>query len=543
MMSVARRVLLGSVMWGLTAPACAGSHDRSRERAEAGTAGAGTGGTGPEAGGGDGGASGGSGTPAEASTGGRGPVPEAGTDASVEASRDAGKDAGSGNHYEWQLFYDRSFAAHVEVDARGAAIVSGTFFDTKDIVLGATVLHSHGSADVFLSRVLPNGAVDWARGYGAAAEDYPLSFALDAQGRIALTGLYNGTGNIGGPDFPTFAGTPGRYDVFVAQLTASGDHVWSKTINTTADAFAGPGVSLDGSGDVLVAGSFKGTASFDPTTEAGPSVPWSAYTARHDQPDGTLGAAKTFGGTGDVRATAALFTGTDVIMVGTFAGQATFPTSPATVRASAGGLDVFVARGSTAGELTSVETFGGPGDEDVATARIDASKNLVIAGQFTSPTLSVFGAPALRNAGGRDAFVVKLTPALASIWAVSFGGDADDFVRDAAVGPGGVVAITGEFRDRIAIGADTWDAARAADAGAGPSDIDVFVAKLDANGRPLWSFATGGPAPDRGLNIAVDGEGALYATASFQSAIDFGGGDVLTPDPGEWASALVKYRP
>ncbi len=118
-------------------------------------------------------------------------------------------DAGPHAVFTWQLSYGQSYAAHVAVDSQGAAIVSGSFFDSSDITLGSTTLKSHGSADVMLSRVLVNGTVDWARSYGGTAEDYPVSFVLDAQDRIGLTGLYNGTGNLGGARFPAFRGQRG----------------------------------------------------------------------------------------------------------------------------------------------------------------------------------------------------------------------------------------------------------------------------------------------------------------------------------------------
>ncbi len=52
---------------------------------------------------------------------------------------------------------------------------------------------------MMLSRVLRDGTVDWARGYGGTGDDDPVTFVLDAQDQIVLTGLYNGTGNIGAP--------------------------------------------------------------------------------------------------------------------------------------------------------------------------------------------------------------------------------------------------------------------------------------------------------------------------------------------------------
>ena len=67
--------------------------------------------------------------------------------------------------------------------------------------------------------------------------------------------------------------------------------------------------------------------------------------------------------------------------------------------------------------------------------------------------------------------------------------------------------------------------------------------RICATATPLWSAAAGGPEPDRGLGVAMDGTGAVYVTATFQSPVDFGGGELLTPEPGQFGSALVKYAP
>jgi hypothetical protein len=457
-----------------------------------------------------------------------------------DASTDGGVETGvrGGLAYAWQVSYDRSYAAHVEVDSKGAAIVSGTIFDAKDIQVGGKPLKSHGAADVMLSRVLPSGAVDWARNYGGTANDYPVSFVLDGSDRIHLVGLYDGEGNIGGPAFPAFAGTPSRYDVYVAGLAANGDHRWSHAITSTEEAFAGPGLALDGADNLLVPGSFLGT-----TTIAGaPRIShgsWDAYFTRFEEPNGDSTVALPFGGTGDDRATHALFTGKEVILLGRFQGSVAFPTTPPTTLVSAGGTDIFIARVTPSGTMTSVVAFGGTGDEDLAGAKLDDSGDVIIGGTFSSPSLSIFGGPALLSAGGRDLFVASLSRTLGHYWSVRFGGPLDDYLRDFVLAPNGEIALTGEFRDSITFGPDTWKAARAADAST--SEIDFLVATLGTLGVPTWSFAAGGPLPDRGLGIAVDAGSNLYVTATFQNPIDFGGGVTLTPDPGQWASALVRF--
>jgi hypothetical protein len=155
--------------------------------------------------------------------------------------------------------------------------------------------------------------------------------------------------------------------------------------------------------------------------------------------------------------------------------------------------------------------------------------------------LSVLGGAPLASAGGRDAFVAALSPSLAHLWSVRFGGDADDYLRDLATSPSGKIAVTGEFRDSVTFGASTWVAARAADAAT--SDIDFFVALLGDRGVPLWSHTAGGDGADRGLNVAIDAADGVYVTASFLSPTDFGGGELLPAAPGNFASALVRYAP
>src|SRR5450432_1750660 len=239
--------------------------------------------------------------------------------------------AGDAAHsvFAWQVSYGQSYAAHVAVDSTGAALVSGTIFDSKDITLGTTVLKSHGLADVALSRVLANGQVDWARNYGGIGEDYPVSFVLDGQDRIFMTGLYNGTGNLGGADFPPCMGTAGRLDASVAGFEANGDLRWAHTINSSAEAFAGPTLAVDGAGNLFVPGSFLASTSIGGLMHTAVGS-WDGFIARYDEPGGTWQDALTFGGTGEDRASAVLLTSTDLIVIGKFSGSVTFPTVPTT---------------------------------------------------------------------------------------------------------------------------------------------------------------------------------------------------------------------
>ncbi len=300
-------------------------------------------------------------------------------------------------------------------------------------------------------------------------------------------------------------------------------------------------LAVDATGQLFVPGSFLGTANIGGAEHASVGS-WDGFFARYDEPSGVPGAVAAFGGAGDDRADIVLLTSSDCLLIGRFSGSVTFPTTPTpTTLVSAGGYDVFIARVTQAGVLTSVVAFGGANDEQVEGAQLDSSGRLVLVGNFSSPSLAILGGGALHSAGGEDIFVARLSSTLEEEWSVSFGGDADDAVRDFSIGPNETLAITGEFRDHLQLGDRGWDAAASADAG--PSQIDFFVATLDENGQPLWSYAAGGPGQERGLGVAADSVGGLYVVASTTSSIDFGSGTPLTAAAGQFASALVRYVP
>jgi DNA-binding beta-propeller fold protein YncE len=87
-----------------------------------------------------------------------------------------------------------------------------------------------------------------------------------------------------------------------------------------------------------------------------------------------------------------------------------------------------------------------------------------------------------------------------------------------AVDPSGNTVVFGTFRDT-------------ADFGGGPlvsaGDSDLFVAKWSFDGDPLWSVRFGSADDDYARGLAVDGDGAIYLTGSFTTAIDFGGGPLM----------------
>src|SRR5207244_11295912 len=98
----------------------------------------------------------------------------------------------------------------------------------------------------------PAGGPLWARGFGGAVWDVGYAVAVDPSGNIAVTGAFSGPADFGGGTLFSSG-----VDVFLAKLSPTGGHVWSRHFGAALAVHAGNGVACDGSGNVLATGSFE----------------------------------------------------------------------------------------------------------------------------------------------------------------------------------------------------------------------------------------------------------------------------------------------
>ena len=213
-------------------------------------------------------------------------------------------------------------------------------------------------------------------------------------------------------------------------------------------------------------------------------------------------------------------------VAGTFNGTITIGTTHLT---SAGASDAFLAKYAPNGTVLWAERWGGTGGETGNGVTVDPAGNVDIVGRFNG-TANFGGAPVLvatpAASGGAsvDLYVAQYDGATgADRWSKRFGGGYDDSADAVAVDSTGNVYFTGYFRNVI-------------DFGGGPlsvpftSDLDVFVAKFTADGAYTWAKNFTNTGNDHGYGIAVDGQENVAIGGSFSNAINFGGGDLVSPN-------------
>lgn len=226
----------------------------------------------------------------------------------------------------------------------------------------------------------------------------------------------------------------------------------------------------------------------------------------------------------------------NVYVAGSFTGTATFG---ATTLTSAGSADVFVARLTPSGGYQWAKRAGGA-DSDIATAlAIDASGNIVVAGQFESAP-AAFGPNSLTGvAASVDVFVAKLNPAGTWQWAKSAGGSDFDFPTAVTTDPSGNILLTGSFQSLTsAFGATTVSN------NGRVSTNDVFVAKLNPAGTWLWAKGAGDSNQDIGYALTADSVGNVYVTGGFNSgAIGFGATSLTNSSSGSYEVFVARLSP
>ena len=217
---------------------------------------------------------------------------------------------------------------------------------------------------------------------------------------------------------------------------------------------------------------------------------------------------------------------TNVYVTGYFQGSASFGPTNVT---SQGNYDVFIAKYSTTGTLLWVRTAGGTFRDQGNALALDGDGNVCITGEFN--LTAAFGAITLTNVWQDDVFITKLDKDGNFLWASAGGGISQDFGFGIAADQTGNVYVTGYIQYTNTFGTITVPPLFEP-----PYWYDVFVAKYDSAGVPVWVRRAGSASGDGGEAVAVDCLGNVYVTGWLGGPSIFGSTNLPTG-----GSFLAKY--
>jgi len=323
-----------------------------------------------------------------------------------------------------------------------------------------------GGKDAFVRTYDPNGNELWTRQFGSAADDQVMGLAADATG-IYVVGL-------------TYGALPGQTylgqdDAFIRKYDLNGNELWTQQFGTKGYDRA-TAVAVDGNG-VYVAGATSGV--LPGQTRIGGE---DAFLRMYD-PDGNELWTCQFGTTGLDRAYGVTSDATGVYVAGrtdgVFSGQT-----------AAGGIDAFLGKFDTFGNLLWVRQFGTPRDDRGWAVAVDAT-GVYIAGRVEDPL------PGQTYIGDDDAYIRKYDADGNELWTVQFGTTSFDRVFAMVADSFGihVAGVTeGTLPGQTNLGAN-----------------DSFLCTYDTLGNEVWTRQFGTKAVDVGNAVTSDSTGIYVA--------------------------------
>ena len=370
-------------------------------------------------------------------------------------------------------------------------------------------------------KLAPDGSHLWSRRFGSNQSDYVSALATDAAGNVYVAGLFQGSVDFGGGSLTS----AGNSDVFIAKLSPTGAHVWSRRFGGGGED-AVLSIAVDPAGNVVFGGYISGGGM--PDFGSGPLTPAGnvdGYVAKLD-PSGTGLYSRRYGGGGNDTLYGVATDGAgNIYCTGGYQSSVDFGTAGGPLSSTGGSTDIFILKLSPAFGLLG-STFAGSFSEDYGNAiAADAAGNFVVTGTF-GQSINLGGGN-LTATGGSDVFVAKYNTAGTYQWGVRGGGGSSDYGRAITLDRFGNVAITGSFVGVADFGGGALPAAST------NGNSDAFLVKYGPGGSHLYSRAFGAGNSDGGLAIAAAPSADLLVGGYFLGTVDFGSGNLTaTNDDG-----------
>lgn len=341
----------------------------------------------------------------------------------------------------WSRTFGDSFAQVAESIATDGAdniAIAGMFYGSIDFGGGTLTCAAGGivqGADAFVAKFDSAGNHVFSRRFGDGFSQDARGVAMDSLGDIAAVGWFLGEIDLGGGALPAADDFP---DIFVTKLDgADGTHIWSRSLGAdpgVPDCYA---ITFDPGGNVVVTGAF--TSSID--LGAGPVAAKGGSDLFVAKFDGVTGAhlwSKTFGGVSDQAGCAATVDEAGhIVIAGTFTDSIDLGGDPLL---SVGGSDIFVVKLSETGDHVWSKALGATWNDSAYAVTTDALGNIVVGGTQQ---------PA---ADDNDVFVALLDSTGTEVWSKVLGDSLSQQARSIDVDQSGNIVVGGTFHGALDFG-------------------------------------------------------------------------------------------
>ncbi|MEP7120591.1 MAG: hypothetical protein ABJE95_06770 [Byssovorax sp.] len=412
--------------------------------------------------------------------------------------------------------------------AQVCAAAGDAFEACKGDVLPAMEENCAGDVDLDCDGKLPacHGDTQWIKAFGGAGDDRGVAISTGKGGAAIFAGSFSGSVDFGSGALVSAGGT----DLVVSPIGSTGVLTDARRFGGTDDDAPG-GLCGDDIDNILLAGRYRGAIDFGDGKALGNAGDGDAFVTVFDvgdTPQWTIG----LGDAAEQEITAVVSDAAiDVLAVGRMAGTITTPVGTISTDGTLD-FDAFVIKLSPTGAPLWIHKMSDSafGDQRALAVTVDRAKAVIVGG--TGQGDIDLGQGPLKGGGGHDAFLVKLDSSGAVAWGHVYG-DAGDAQS--------INAVTAATNDDILV-AGSFDGTLTFDqplTSAGLSDL--FVARLDPAGKPLWSRRFGDAADQAAYAVAVDKFDNVYVGGTFDGTLDLGKTQLVSAGGGD--AFLIKLDP
>ena len=417
------------------------------------------------------------------------------------------------------------YCSSVANDNWGNVYVAGDFYGTVDFDPGLNVDEhtSNGNDDCFMSKFSPNGDWQWTKTWGSIDYESSNDITIDGSGNLYIAGYFTETVDFN-PDGGGTQTSLGGYDSYLSKFDLDGNWKWTKTWGGPPDNEA-DSISCDNSGGIYVVGSFYETVDFNPDGGGSQTSQGSddAYLSKFNS-NGDWQWTKTWGSIDltSARGVANDNTG-NVYIAGYFRGTCDFDPDGGAPQTSDGNMDAYLSKFDSSGNWQWAKIWGGTDYVNCKIVTIDDSDNLYLGGNYQGTSdFNPLGGGTYASHGGSDPYLSKFDLDGNWLFTASWGGLDSDHAEAITVDPVGDIYVGGYYKAT----ADFNPGGGGTQTSNG--EQDAYLNKFDSGGAWISVKTWGGPGWDESGALSADYAGHIYIADFFREIVDF------NPEGGDW---------